>query len=64
MAIDLRTVDALARLKLAGRRLGFGVRLSPTEELVELLELVGLAEVLWEPEEREEPLGVEEEGEL
>jgi hypothetical protein len=64
MAIDLRTVDALARLKLAGMRLGFGVRLSPTEELVELLELVGLVEVLCEPEEREEPLGVEEEGQL
>ncbi|MFL5909408.1 MAG: hypothetical protein ACJ768_02400 [Gaiellaceae bacterium] len=64
MAIDVRTVDALARLKLAGKRLGFRVRLSPTEELVELLELVGLVEVLWEPEEREEPLGVEEEGQL
>lgn len=64
MAIDLRTVDVLARLKLAGKRLGFEVYLTPTEELVELLELVGLVEVLWEPEEREEPLGVEEERQL
>jgi hypothetical protein len=64
MAIDLRTVDALARLRLAGKRLGFEVRLTPTEELVELLELAGLAEVLWQAEEREEPFGVEEEGQL
>jgi hypothetical protein len=64
MAIDLRTVDALARLRLAGKRLGFEVRPTPTEELLELLELVGLVEVLWQPEEREEPFGVEEEREL
>ena len=64
MAIDLGTVDALARLRLAGKRLGFEVRLTPTEELLELLELLGLVEVLWQAEEREEPLGVEEEREL
>jgi hypothetical protein len=64
MAIDLGTVDALARLRLAGKRLGFEVRITPTEELVELFELAGLLEVLREPEEREEPLGVEEEGQL
>jgi hypothetical protein len=65
MAIDLGTVDALARLRLAGKRLGFEVRLaSPSEELLELLELAGLVEVLWQPEEREEPFGVEEEREL
>jgi hypothetical protein len=64
MAIDLGTVDALARLRLAGKRLGFEVRLTPTEELLELLELAGLVEVLWQPEEREEALGVEEEREL
>jgi hypothetical protein len=64
MAIDLGTVDALARLRLAGKRLGFEVRITPTEELVELVELAGLREVIWEPEEREEPLGVEEEGQL
>jgi len=64
MAIDLATVDALARLRLAGRRLGFDVRLTPTEELLELLELCGLVEVLWQPEEREEAFGVEEERQL
>lgn len=60
----LGTVDALARMRLAGRRLGFEVRLVPTGELLELLELCGLVEVLRQPEERKEPLGVEEEGEL
>ena len=64
MACDLRTVDALARLRLAGKRLGFDVRLTPTEELLELIELAGLVEVLGQPEEREQPLGVEEERQL
>lgn len=64
MAIDLGTVDTLARLRLAGKRLGFEVRLTPTEELLELLELVGLVDVLWQPEEREEARRVEEEREL
>jgi hypothetical protein len=64
MACDLRTVDALARLRLAGKRLGFDIRLTPTEELLELIELAGLVEVLWQPEEREQPLGVEEERQL
>jgi hypothetical protein len=64
MAVDLGTVDALARLRLAGKRLGFDVRPIPTEELVELLDLLGLVEVFWQTEEREEPLGVQEEGEL
>jgi hypothetical protein len=64
MAIDLGTIDALARLRLAGKRLGFEVRLTPTEELLELLELVGLVDVLWQTEEREEARSVEEEGEL
>jgi hypothetical protein len=64
MGIDLGTVDAFARLRLAGKRLGFELRLTPTEDLLALLELVGLGEVLWKPEEREEPLGVEEEGQL
>ena len=64
MAIDLGTIDALARLRLAGKRLGFEVRLTPTEELLEQLELVGLVDVLWQPEEREEALRVEEEREL
>jgi len=65
MGLDLGTVDALARLRLAGGRLGFEVRLvAPTEELLELLELAGLVEVLWQAEEREEAVGAEEEGEL
>ena len=64
MAICLETVDALARLRLAGKRLGFEVWLTPTEELLELLELLGLVEVLGQSEQREEALGVEEEGQL
>jgi hypothetical protein len=64
MAPRLETVDALARLRLAGKRLGFEVWPTPTEELLELLELVGLVDVLWQAEEREEALGVEEEGQL
>ena len=64
MAIGLETVDALARLRLAGKRLGFEVRLTPTEELLELLELAGLVEVIGQIEEREQPLGVEEERQL
>jgi hypothetical protein len=64
MGVDLGTVDALARLRLAGKRLGFEVRAIPTEELLELLDLLGLVEVFWEIEQRKEPLGVQEEGEL
>jgi hypothetical protein len=64
MGIGLETVDVLARLRLAGKRLGFEVRLTPTEELLELLELVGLVEVLGQPEEREETRRVEEERQL
>jgi ABC-type transporter Mla MlaB component len=64
---DVGTVDALARMALAARRLGREMELQRTEhELVELLELAGLVglavEVVREPEEREEPSGVEEEG--
>jgi hypothetical protein len=61
---DLGTVDALARIRLAGMRLGFEMRVVPTRDLLELIELCGLVEVLRQPEEREEPLGVEEEREL
>lgn len=65
MAFGLQTIDVLARLRLAGKRLGFEVRLAaPTEEMLELLELCGLVEVLWQSEEREEALGVEEERQL
>jgi hypothetical protein len=40
-------VDALARLQLEARRLGWSVCVqSPSRDLAELLDLVGLAEVL------------------
>ena len=70
---DMTTVDALARLALRARRLGCAVSLrDPSTELLELVGLAGLGEVLpcvpgsglevgGQPEEREEPLGVEEE---
>jgi hypothetical protein len=62
--MDIASVDTLARMQLAATRLGFRVRLSASEEVLELLELCGLVEVLGEIEEREDALGVEEEGEL
>jgi len=69
---DLGTIDGLARLALATRRLGHGLRLSQaSSELAELMALVGLAGVVpcaesaVEPrrqaEHREEPGRVEEE---
>jgi hypothetical protein len=58
--VDLGTVDLLARLRLHA---GLRVR-RPTPELHELVDLCGLVEVLFEPEEREQLLGVEEEREL
>ena len=64
MGVDIGTVDALARLRLAGKRLGFEVRPIPTVELLELVELLGLVEVFWQPEERKQPSGIQEEGEL
>jgi ABC-type transporter Mla MlaB component len=69
---DCVAVDAIARLQLTARRLGsrICVRHAPVE-LEELLRLTGLAEICGlvavlerEPEERKDPLGVEEEGEL
>jgi anti-anti-sigma regulatory factor len=68
--VDADTIDAIARLQLAARRLGLELRLRHASgELRELLALAGLAEVLGlEPggqaEEREDGVGVEEEGEL
>jgi hypothetical protein len=67
---DLGTVDRLARLQLAARRSGLELRLAHApDELRELITFAGLAEALGlEPrgqaEEREERVGVEEEGEL
>jgi len=66
----LATIDQLARLALAARQLGCQVHLRHANPaLLELIELAGLADILRvevgrEPEEGEEPGGVEEEGEL
>ncbi|WP_246201589.1 STAS domain-containing protein [Streptomyces alboniger] len=65
---DLTTVDAIARLHLAARRAGGGIRLrNPAPALLALLGLVGLVELLGlvvemegHPEQREPPLGVQE----
>jgi ABC-type transporter Mla MlaB component len=71
---DLGAVDALARVALVARRHGCDVRLSHAgSELRELVALAGLDTVLpcasgsgleprRQPEHREEPRGVEEEG--
>ena len=69
---DLVTIDGLARLALATRGLGHGLRLcQASSELTGLLSLVGLAGVVpcaesavetrRQAEHREEPGGVEEE---
>jgi ABC-type transporter Mla MlaB component len=73
---DVTAVDALARLQLAARRSGCRITLQGVgPELWDLLELMGLRDVLpacgpsnasafeavRQPEEREEPLRVEEE---
>ena len=71
---DLVTVEALARLRLAARRLGCGLRLrGASRELAEIVAFCGLCDVLaveeddllagrdgGEAEEREHPRGVEE----
>ena len=70
LAADAVSIQVLARLHLAGRRLGVEIRLrNVSRELEELLVFAGLGEVLGleaggQPEEREERLGVEEEREL
>ncbi len=58
---DLSAVDALAAWQLCARRLGGSIRVHDvSEDLAELLDLVGLGrEVGWESEGREE-VGVEE----
>jgi hypothetical protein len=68
----LATIDQLARLALAARRGGGRLHLRHANAaMMELIDLAGLAEVLplcveveREPEEGEQPGGVEEEGEL
>ena len=68
--VSLATVEALARLQLAVRRKGADLRLHVvSRELRELIELAGLTQALRvEPrrqaEQREQRVGVEEEGEL
>ncbi|MEU6145527.1 STAS domain-containing protein [Streptomyces sp. NPDC047081] len=59
----LGAVDLLARLQLAARRAGGGIRLrDPAPSLLALVDLVGLRfEVERQPEQREPPRGVEEE---
>jgi hypothetical protein len=70
LAPNAASLDALARLQLALRRRGLDARLRGTpRELLELIAFAGLAGVLGvearrEAEEREERLGVQEEGEL
>jgi ABC-type transporter Mla MlaB component len=73
---DVAAVEALARLRLATGRLGRRMRVrNASEEFEALLAFMGLGDVLpvreslrlevrRQPEEREERLGVEEEGEL
>ena len=66
---DLETVDALARACLNARRLGVPLRVvNASRELQQLIRFAGLEEVLdgrgrRQPEQREEPLRVEERGE-
>ncbi|MFG3260977.1 MULTISPECIES: STAS domain-containing protein [Streptomyces] len=59
----LTAVDLLARLQLTARRSGGRIRLrAPDPALLALLDLVGLRfEVEGNPEQREPPLGVQEE---
>jgi STAS domain len=65
---DLVTVDALARVGLTARQLGGELRLrGASVELLELLAMCGLPfelvlEAEGQAEQREEPRGVEEEG--
>ena len=67
---DLALVDALARLQLTAARRGRAVRLRRAPaELAELVALTGLTTILRlgvevgrKPEQREEPVGVQEEG--
>jgi hypothetical protein len=72
---ELATIDQLARLALAARRGGGRLHLrNANAAMMMLIDLAGLAEVLealplcveveGQPEEGEQPGGVEEEGEL
>jgi hypothetical protein len=67
---DVHTIDALARLQLAARRLGLEVRLrDASADLQDLIAFAGLRDVLrvevsGQPEQRKQGVGVEEEREL
>jgi anti-anti-sigma regulatory factor len=69
-APDGATIDLLATLQLAAHRLGGQILLrDPSRDLQRLIAFAGLDEVLRveprrEPEKREQPLCVEEEGQL
>jgi hypothetical protein len=59
--LDLEVVDALARLQLAARRAGRSIRLvHPSQELRDLLDFAGLADVV---PSALEPVGETESGE-
>ena len=69
MSMTLLAVDVLARLRLAARRHRLDLKLTAPPELCELIAFLGLDDALRvEPrrqaEQREQPLGVEEECEL
>ncbi|HUJ91861.1 MAG TPA: hypothetical protein VLW05_04120 [Gaiellaceae bacterium] len=70
LAPDAAALDVLARLHLTARRVGLELRFrDASSELLELIEFAGLRGTLRveprrEPEQREQRLGVEEEGEL
>jgi STAS domain len=70
---DVLTIDALSRLQLSARRHGRRLRLrNASDELQNLIDLVGLGEVLGvcgveprrQPEQREQRGGVQEEREF
>jgi STAS domain len=67
---DVHVVDALARLQLAAKRRGRRLVLqNASRDLADLVGLMGLDDVLgveprWQPEQREQRLGVEEERDL
>ena len=63
---DAHTIDLLARLRLAAQRYGLALRfVGVSPDLRDLVSFCGLPlELERQAEEREEPLGVEEEGEL
>jgi hypothetical protein len=64
------TIDQIAHLKLAARRCKCELELkNPSPDLIDLIAFVGLSSVLLveaqrQTEQREQPGGVEEEGEL